>query len=182
MRKRMSLLAVMALAALVMVGLSLSAGSTTATFTATTTNPGNQFTSATLTMSNDKPNAGDLISISNLVPGDTATRTVTVTNTGNVGFTYSAAASSTTNTLLFTGANGLSVVAYRCNCTTPANQVYSGTVQALSLPTSGTIAASGTETLTFVFSFPTAADNTYQTKTETFTITYTATQLAGTAR
>ena len=71
---------------------------------------------------------------------------------------------------------------YRCACTTPASQIYSGTVQALSLPASGTIAAAGTETLTYVFSFPSAADNTYQNKTETFSINYTATQLAGTAR
>ena len=182
MRKRTSLAAVMLLAGLVMVGLTFSAAWTTATFTATTSNPSNTFTSATLTMTNNKPNAGDLINIVNLVPGDTATRAVTITNTGDVGFTYSAVASSTTNTLLFTGANGLTVTVYRCACTTPASQIYSGTVQALSLPASGTIAAAATETLTYVFSFPSAADNTYQTKTETFSINYTATQLAGTAR
>jgi hypothetical protein len=153
-----------------------------ATFTATSTNPGNTFASATLTMSNDKPNAGDLVNITNLVPGDTATRTVTITNSGNAGFTYSAAASSSTNTNLFTGANGISATVYRCSCTNPANQIYSGTVQAMSLAASGTIAPSGTETLTYVFSFPSGADNTYQSKTETFTITYTATQLAGSAR
>src|SRR5438105_2329077 len=50
------------------------------------------------------------------------------------------------------------------------------------LVASGTIAAGGTDTLTFDFSLPTSAGNTFQTLTQDFTITYTATQLAGTAR
>ena len=52
----------------------------------------------------------------------------------------------------------------------------------MALAASGTIAAAGTDTLTFDFSLPTSADNTFQTLTQDFTITYTATQLAGAAR
>ena len=53
----------------------------------------------------------------------------------------------------------------------------------MSLAASPTIAAtSGTDTLTFDFSLPTSAGNTMQSLTQDFTITYTATQLAGTAR
>ncbi len=178
------LLAAMALAALVMVGLTVSAGQTTATFTATTTNPGNSFASATLTMSNDKPNAGDLINVANLVPGDTAQRVVTITNSGNVGFTYTGAISATANTLLWSDTtNGLQVDVYRCNnCTTPANRVYTGALKNLSVPASGTIAAAATDQLTYVFSLPAAAGNSFQGLTQDFTVTYTATQLAGAAR
>ena len=70
MRGTNILLATMALSALVLIGVT-STGSTTATFTATTTNPGNTFATATLVISNDKPNAGDLVNITRLVPGDT---------------------------------------------------------------------------------------------------------------
>ncbi len=178
MRKKLSLLSVMALAALVMIGLTVSAGQTTATFTATTTNPGNQFATATLSASNDKSAAASLVSIGSMVPGDTANRTVTITNTGNVGFTYTAAVSATASTLLWTDTtNGLQVTVKR-----GATTLYSGALKNMSLAASGTIAASGTDTLTYDFSLPNSADNTFQTLTQDFTITYTATQLAGTAR
>jgi hypothetical protein len=184
MRKTSSLIAIMALSALVLIGLSSTAGLTTATFTATTTNPGNTFATATLVISNNKPNAGDLINITNLVPGDTAQRVVQVTNGGNTGFTYAGAISATASTVLWTDTTlGLQASVYRCNnCTTPANVVYSGALKNLVIPASGTIAAAGSDYLTFVFSLPTAADNTFQAKTQDFTVTYTATQLAGTAR
>ena len=71
MRGTNFLLATMALSALVLIGITSTAGSTTATFTAVTVNPGNTFATATLMISNDKPNAGDLVNITNLVPGDT---------------------------------------------------------------------------------------------------------------
>jgi len=173
----------MALSALVLIGLTSTAGSTTATFTATTTNPANTFTAATLSMSNDKPNAGDLINITNLVPGDTAQRTVTITNSGNTGFTYAASVSATANTLLWSDlTNGLQVTAYRCACTLAGSEVFTGPLKNLAIPASGTIAGGTTQTLTYVFSFPNTAGNTFQGLSQDFTITYTATQLTGTAR
>jgi spore coat-associated protein N len=183
MRGTNILFATMALSALVLIGVT-SVGSTTATFTASTTNPGNTFASATLVISNDKPNAGDLVNITNLVPGDTAQRVVTVTNGGNTGFTYAGAISATASTLLWTDTTfGLQASVYRCNsCTTPANLVYSGALKNLTVPASGTIAAAGTDHLTFVFSLPTTAGNTFQSLTQDFTVTYTATQLVGATR
>ncbi|HEV2010125.1 MAG TPA: hypothetical protein VGS17_03755, partial [Candidatus Limnocylindria bacterium] len=167
-----------ALSALVLIGLTVTSDRSSASFTATTTNPGNQFGSATLTMSNDKSAAASLVSLSNLVPGDTANRTVTLTNTGNVGFTYTAAVSAVANSKLWTDTtNGLQVTVKR-----GATILYTGALKNLALAASGTVAASGTDTLTFDFSLPTSADNTFQTLTQDFTITYTATQLAGTAR
>ena len=183
MRGTNFLLAAMALSALVLIGVT-SVGSTTATFTATTTNPGNTFATATLVISNDKPNAGDLINLTNLIPGDTAQRVVQLTNGGNTGFTYAGAVSSTATTLLWTDATlGLQASVFRCNnCTTPANNVYSGALKNLVIPASGTVAAAGSDYLTFVFSLPVAAGNTFQALTQDFTVTYTATQLAGAAR
>ena len=178
MRKPVALLAGMALSALVLIGLTVTADKSSASFTATTTNPGNSFGSATLTASNDKSAAASLISISNLVPGDTAARTVVISNTGNVGFTYTGAISATANTLLWSDTtNGLQVTVKR-----GATTLYSGALKNMVLAASGTIAAAGTDTLTFDFSLPTSADSTFQTLTQDFTITYTATQLAGSAR
>ncbi|MEP7003663.1 MAG: hypothetical protein ABI888_03910 [Chloroflexota bacterium] len=178
MRKPVALLAGMALSALVLIGLTVSADKSSASFTATTDNPGNSFGSATLTASNDKGAAGSLITITNLVPGDTANRTVTITNSGNVGFTYAGAASATASTALWTDTtNGLQVQVKR-----GATVLYTGALKDLAIPASGTIAAAGTDTLTFDFSLPTSAPNAMQTLSQDFTITYTATQLAGTAR
>ena len=178
MRKPAALLAGMALSALVLIGLTVTADKSSASFTATTTNPGNSFGSATLTASNDKSAAASLISISDLVPGDTANRTVTITNSGNVGFTYVGAISATAATALWTDVtNGLQVTVKR-----GAAVLYTGALKNMALAASGTIAVAGTDTLTFDFSLPATADNTFQTLTQDFTITYTATQLAGTGR
>src|ERR1700704_2015055 len=175
MRKRTALLLGMALSALVLIGVTVTADKSSASFTATTTNPANSFGSATLTASNDKSAAGSLISISNLVPGDTANRTVTISNTGNADFTYAAAISSIATTALWTDTtNGLQVTVKR-----GATTLYSGALKNLALAASSTVTATtGTDTLTFDFSLPSSAGNTMQTLTQDFTVTYTATQLA----
>jgi spore coat-associated protein N len=178
MRKSGILLAGMALSALVLIGLTVTSDKSSANFTATTTNPSNEFGSATLTMSNDKSAAASLVNLSNMVPGDTANRTVTISNTGNVGFTYTASISAVANTLLWSDTtNGIQVTVHR-----GATQVYTGALKTLALAASPTVAASATDTLTFDFSLPTAAGNTFQSLSQDFTITYTATQLAGAAR
>src|SRR5579859_4602150 len=164
MRKSTTLLAGMALSALVLIGLTVSAGTSSASFTATTTNPGNQFGSATLTMSNDKSVAGSLVTLSNMVPGDTASRTVVISNTGNVGFTYVGSISATANTLLWSDTtNGIQVTVTRGTTT-----LYTGALSGLALAASPTIAAGGTDTLTFAFSLPVTAGNTFQSLTQDF--------------
>ncbi len=176
--RKLNLLAGMALAGLVLIGLTATADRTSASFTATSTNPTNTANSATLTLSNNKPNAGDLVNVTNLVPGDTMNRTVTLTNSGNVGFTYTGSASAVANTLLWSDAvNGLQVTVKR-----GAAVLYTGSLKLLSLPASGTIAAGATDTLTYDFTFPAAAGNSMQTLAQDFTVTYTATQLAGSAK
>src|SRR5438445_4725120 len=135
MKKSTALLAGMALSALVLIGLTTNAGTSSASFTATTTNPGNQFVSATLSMSNDKSAAGSLVNISQMVPGDTAARTVVITNSGNVGFTYTTAISATANTLLWSDTtNGLQVTVTRGVTT-----LYTGALKNLVIGASPTV-------------------------------------------
>ena len=179
MRKPVALLAGMALSALVLIGLTVTADKSSASFTAVTDNPGNSFGSATLSASNDKLAAGTLVSLTNIVPGDTAARTVQIQNTGNVGFTYTAASSATANTLLWSDTtNGIQVNVKRAGAS-----IYNGPLKNLTFTSGGTIAAGANDNLTMDFSFPTAAGNGLQTQTgQDFTITYTATQLAGTTR
>src|SRR5579859_2822341 len=88
--------------ALGLLALASMSGGTNASFTATTMNPSNVLGTATLSLTNDKPNAGDLVSVTNLVPGDTVSRTVTITNNGTASFTYGGGASAQINTALWT--------------------------------------------------------------------------------
>src|SRR5882672_1675823 len=108
-----------------------------------------------------------------------ASFTATTLNPANVGFTYSFSASQANNTLLWSDAtNGLQVTASR-----GATTLYSGALKnMLGVAVTATVAAGGTDVLTYVFSLPTSAGNTFQTLTQDLTITYTATQLPGTAR
>ena len=176
--RKLNLLAGMALAGFVLIGLTATADRTGASFTATSTNPTNTVNAATLTMSNNKPNAGDLVNVTNLVPGDTMNRTVVITNSGNVNFTYVASVSAVANTLLWSDLTyGLQVSVKR-----GVTVLYTGALKNLALAASGTIAPAGTDTLTYDFTFPATAGNTFQSLNQDFTVTYTATQLAGSAK
>lgn len=164
--------------ALGFLALAAMTGGTNAGFTATTMNPSNVLGTATLSLTNDKPNAGDLVSVTNLVPGDTVSRAVTITNTGTAAFTYGGTASAQINTALWTDtAKGIQVAVKR-----GGTSLYGGALKDLAIPPSATIAPSSTDTLTFDFSLPATADDTFQGLTLTFTITYTALQLPGGGR
>ncbi len=168
----------LAVFALGLLALAAMTGGTNAGFTATTMNPSNVLGTATLSLTNDKPNAGDLVNVTNLVPGDTVSRTVTITNNGTSAFTFFGGASAQIATVLWSDTvKGLQVSVKR-----GMTSLYSGPLKDLAIPASATIAPSSTDTLTFDFSLPTAADDTFQGLTQTFTITYTATQLPGSAR
>jgi len=172
-------LVAVALLALLFSGISVDADHSAASFTATTDNPGNEFVTARLALSNDKAAVGALVSLTKLVPGDTIARTVTLTNTGDIGFTYAFAASQTGNTLLWTDTvNGLQVTASR-----GATVLYAGALKSMGTVAVGSaVASGGTDTVSYVFTLPATAGNTFQSLTQDLTITYTATQLAGAAR
>ena len=155
-------------------------GGTLADFTAVTTNPGNSFQSAVLTMTTDHP-ASSFVNVSDLIPGDSATRSVTVENTGSVPFTYVITASNEGGppSLLWQDqADGLQVVV-----SDDDGQIYSGPVNGLDAISAGVeVAASDTHVLTFVYSLPSSAGNAFQGLSQGIGITYDATQLAGQAR
>ena len=172
-------LVLVALVALLFIGVTIDADRTAASFTATTDNPGNQFATAHLALSNDKSAAGALVTVTKLVPGDTMARTVTLTNTGDVGFTYVFAAAQSGNTVLWSDAvNGLQVTASR-----GATVLYTGALKNMgTVSVAAPVAAGATDTISYLFSLPVSAGNSFQQLSQDLTITYTATQLAGTAR
>src|SRR5258708_40122844 len=88
-------LVIVALVALLFIGVTVDADHTAASFTATTDNPGNQFVTAHLALSNDQAAAGAPVTESKLAPGDTMARTVPPTYTGAFGLTYASAARQT---------------------------------------------------------------------------------------
>ena len=155
-------------------------GGTQADFTAVTTNPGNVFRSAVISMATDHP-AGAFVDVSNLAPGDTVTRTVTVENTGAVPFTYAITATNEggPETALWKNkVKGLQV-----SVSGDSGEIFAGPISHLAGISSGTVVpAGGTEVLTYVFSLPNATGNAFQGLAQGVGITYDATQLAGQAR
>ena len=173
---KVALIALVAAVAVALPGL----GGTLADFTAVTTNPGNSFQSAVLTMTTDHP-ATSFVSVSDLIPGDSATRSVTVENTGSTPFTYVISASNDGGpaSLLWTdNVDGLQVVV-----SDNASQIYSGPINGLDEISAGVeVAAGDTHVLTYVLSLPSSAGNAFQGLSQGIGITYDATQLAGQAR
>ena len=157
-----------------------SIGGTFADFTASTSNPGNVFQTATLTMTTDHP-AADFVQIDDLIPGDNATRTVTVSNTGSVPLTYAVTSSNEGGppTLMWSEeVSGLQVELSNAD-----GLLFEGSIADLSsIETGVEVAAGSTEVLTYVFSLPNSAGNSFQGLSQGINISYDATQLAGTAR
>ena len=157
-----------------------SLGGTLADFTAVTTNPGNSFQSAVLTMTTDHP-ASSFVNVSDLIPGDSATRSVTVQNTGSVAFTYDITASNEggPQSLLWSDhVDGLQV-----NVSDVDGVIYDGPIADLDEVSAGVeVDAGDTHVLTYVLSLPSSAGNAFQGLTQGIGITYDATQLAGQAR
>ncbi len=155
-------------------------GGTQADFTAVTTNPGNLFSSAVLTITTDHP-SGAFVNINNLVPGDTITRSVTVQNGGSAPFTYMITASSVggPETVLWKNKNKGIQVAVSGN----GGLIYNGPISDLLAVPSGIVVPGGnTELLTYVFSLPNSAGNAFQGQNQGIEIRYDATQLPGSER
>lgn len=155
-------------------------GGTQANFTAVTTNPGNLFSSAVLAITTDHP-SGAFVSIGDLVPGDTITRSVTVQNGGSAPFTYMITASSVggPETVLWKNkVKGIQVAV-----SGGGGPIYSGPISGLQgVPTGITVPGGNTEVLTYVFSLPNSAGNAFQGQSQGIEIRYDAKQLPGSDR
>ena len=114
------------------------------------------------------------VSLGDLVPGDTVDRTITLKNTGGLGFRYTVSATQTASTLLWTDpTNGLQLTVV----TGAGAVLYSGPLSGLgALPGPTTLIPGGTELLRYTFDFPAGAPGTLQGLVQDLTLVFTATQ------
>ena len=150
-------------------------GGTFANFTASpTTIASNAFASGSLTMS--RSGSGAIFSASAMKIGDTATGSVTITNTGTLAGAYSLAGSTSGNAAL---SSQLNLKVYKD--VDGGTAIYDGSLGGFSSVALGTFAASGdSHTFYFHVSFPTtgtdAGDNALQGLSASTTFTWSATQ------
>lgn len=200
MRKQSTLFAGMALAALVMIGLTATADRSSASFTAQVSVAGNSFTTGTLTAT--RTGSGAIVSLADMVPGDSKAASITINNTGTLPFKLSAAGAATSCTInatptacsavpLWSDASyGLDVtVKNSANVT-----IYTGKLNAMSWATpehlNGSSASApnydvtkpSSDTYTFTFSLNSSAGNTFQANAATFAVNFDATQYPGGTR
>ena len=169
-------------------------------FTDSTTPVATTIQSGTLSIDLSQPGFAIPVTTTGFVPGDSLTRAVNLVNDGNsplgsVTLNSSATASSvlTTDTV-----NGLQLTVKKCSVawtqggtasaatyTCAGTETLVGTGPVVSnFTVSGAAAlnAGGTDYLTFSISLPATADNTFQGKSASLSLTFTGTQRTGTAR
>lgn len=158
-----------------------------ANFTSVSANPGNSFTTGTLTHSNSKANAA-ILTAAGIKPGDAATTgTVDITNDGNL------AASFTLKKNAVTSSDGVNPLAAKLNvkiddcgtpeagagvCTSPT-EIYNGTISTMADENLGSFAASAAHRYKFSVTFPdgtSAQDNPYQGDSASVEYQWEATQ------
>jgi hypothetical protein len=151
-------------------------GGTFANFTATPTSiASNAFTSGSLTMT--RSGSGAIFSASAMKIGDSATGSITISNTGNLAGAYTLAGSSSGSAAL---ANQLTLKIY-ADVDNSGTPIYSGSLGGFSSASLGTFAAStGAHTYYFHVTLPTtgtdAADNAFQGLSADETFTWSAVQ------
>ncbi len=152
-------------------------GGTYANFTATPTSiSSNAFTSGTLTMS--RSGSGAIFTAANMKISDTATGSVTITNTGSLAAIYTLTSSTTGSAPL---AGQLHLVIYKDTDNLVGSKIYDGTLAGLSSLALGTFpATSGSHVYYFHIDLPTTGtdpgDNVFQGLTSTATFNWSATQ------
>jgi len=187
-----------------LVGLTVAAlgAAAVATFTSTT-NVSQAAASGTVAFAPISTNgAGQRLSVAatDIAPGDTIQRAVTLTNVGTVDMLPSAVnltTSASTSSLLDTGANGLTITVDKCSVAwTEAGPPYTytcgGTTSSVLVarPVIGSAIALSNLTTTagtpnylrVTLTLPTAADNTYQNQSSVISYLFAGQQRAGTAR
>jgi hypothetical protein len=169
-------------------------------FTDSTTPVSTTISSGTLSIDLTQPSVAIPASTIGFVPGDSLTRAVNLVNDGNsaLGSVTLSSTVATPSVLTTDTTNGLQLTLKYCSVAwtqggTASNPTYtcSGTerlmgnapvVGNMTLGTPVSLAAGGTDFLTFSISLPAAADNSFQGKSAALSLTFTATQRTGTAR
>jgi spore coat-associated protein N len=151
-------------------------GGTFANFTATPTSiASNAFAAGSLVMT--RSGSGAIFSATAMKIGDTATGSVTISNTGNLAGSYTLAGSGSGSAVL---ANQLTLKIY-ADADNSGSPVYDGTLGGFSSVSLGTFAATtGSHTYYFHVSLPTtgadATDNAFQGLSASETFTWSAVQ------
>jgi hypothetical protein len=192
----------MATVGLIGVTAAVVGGLAFATFTSTTSVTQN-VNSGTVAFASLTPSGtGQRLSVAatDIAPGDTIQRAVTLTNTGTINMDSSAVRLTTTastSSLLDTGGNGLTMVIDKCSVAWtesafPYTYTCGGTTTTVlaSSPVIGANVAlanivttpSTPNHLRVTLTLPTAADNTYQNQTSVISYAFAGTQRAGTNR
>ena len=144
------------------------------------------------------------VSTTGFVPGDSMTRAVDLINDGGSDLgsvSLTAQATSTANVLTTDAVNGLQLAVKACSVawtqggtSTAPTYTCSGTERSVltsavanaggsvPLTSPASLAAGGVDNLVFSISLPASADNTFQGKSATLNLTFTAVQRTGTAR
>lgn len=140
------------------------------------------------------------VTTAGFLPGDSLTRAVNLVNDGNSALgSVTLSSSATAGSILTTDVtNGLQLTVKKCSvawtqggtaqaptyaCSGTETLVASGPVVTnMNLAGAAALNAGGTDHLTFSISLPTTADNTFQGKSASLSLTFTGTQRTGTAR
>lgn len=140
------------------------------------------------------------VTTAGFLPGDSLTRAVNLVNDGNSALgSVTLSSSATAGSILTTDVtNGLQLTVKKCSvawtqggtalaptytCSGTETLVGSGpAVSTINLAGAAALNAGGTDYLTFSISLPTTADNTFQGKSASLSLTFTGTQRTGTAR
>jgi hypothetical protein len=140
------------------------------------------------------------VTTAGFLPGDSLTRAVNLVNDGNSALgSVTLGSTATASSILTTDiTNGLQLTVKKCSVawtqggtaqaptyTCPGTETLVGSAPAvttMNLPSAAALNVGGTDYLTFAISLPTTADNSFQGKSASLSLTFTGTQRTGTAR
>jgi spore coat-associated protein N len=157
-----------ALSALI-AAVAVAVGSS-ASFTASSANPSNTFAAGTLSILNSKEGSA-VLTASGMKPGDSATGTVDVQNTGSLSGAFSLSRSNIVDSDALNPLSAkLNLVVKDCGdfssgpptCDAGDPVKYTGTIAAMGSSALGTFAASEQHRYEFVVTFDSSANNLYQ--------------------
>jgi hypothetical protein len=169
-------------------------------FTDSTTPVATTIQSGTLSIDLSQPGFAVPVTTTGFVPGDSMTRAVNLVNDGNSPLgSVTLASTATAGSVLTTDlSNGLQLTVKKCSVAwtqggTASAPAYScsGTetligagpvVNTMTINGAAALNAGGTDYLTFSISLPASADNSFQGKSASLSLTFTGTQRTGTAR
>ena len=169
-------------------------------FTDSTTPVATTIESGTLSINVAQQGYSVPVTTAGFLPGDSLTRAVNLVNDGNSALgSVTLGSTATASSVLTTDVtNGLQLAVKKCSvawtqggtaqaptytCSGTETLVGSGPVVSnLTLPGAAALNPGGTDYLTFSISLPTTADNTFQGKSASLSLTFTGTQRTGSAR